>query len=162
MTKKQIRLFGKIVGHTILGRTSGYIFRVRRRRVRRTRRPATKSSRKNYLVRKETARTLVLERLEHFRKFYATNNTAHGYAFKVGRVSIRNQKTRWGSCSKTGNLNFNYRIVLLPPRLCNYIIVHELCHLGEFNHSSKFWSLVALACPDYAEIRAELKGRKLW
>ena len=156
--KKQIGMFGKMFGYTVVvGRW--------RRRARRVRKPS-KISRKNYLANKEAARVLVLERLEYFRKFYAdiniADNAEHGYDFKFGRVSIRNQKTRWGSCSKTGNLNFNYRIVLLPPRLCDYIIVHELCHLGEFNHSGKFWSLVALACPDYAEIRAELKGRKLW
>ena len=135
-----------------------FLYRVRiRKRIRRVRRTG-KLSRENYLAHKESARNLALGSIEYFKKIYA----AHGYNFKVGRVSIRNQRTRWGSCSKVGNLNFNYRIALLPPKLSDYIIVHELCHLGEFNHSRKFWDLVALACPDYVEIRAELKGRKLW
>ena len=139
--KKQIRLFG-------------YSFRLRRRRVRRA---ASKISQKNYLKHKELARVLVGERIEFFIAIYAT----HGYVFKVGRISIRNQKMRWGSCSRKGNLNFNYRIALLPPTLCDYVIVHELCHLGEFNHSRKFWDLVALALPNYCEIRMELKKKKL-
>lgn len=79
------------------------------------------------------------------------------YCFKFNKINIRNQKTRWGSCSKKGNLNFNYKIALLPPRLADYIIVHELCHLGEFNHSYKFWNLVAKTMPDYLERRGELR-----
>jgi predicted metal-dependent hydrolase len=82
-------------------------------------------------------------------------NTAYGFSYK--KVSIRSQKGRWGSCSARGNLSFNYKIALLPPRLADYIIVHELCHLGEFNHSRKFWALVARAIADYAEIKKELK-----
>ena len=82
-----------------------------------------------YLKHKEVARTLVRERLEYFNAFY-------GYEYK--RIAIKNHKSRWGSCSKKGNLNFNYRIALLPSELADYIVVHELCHLGEFNHSPKF------------------------
>lgn len=138
-------MFGKIFRYTI-----------RRRRVR-VRRVVSKSSRKNYLEHKEQARNLVTERLEHFKKIYV----ASSFVFKVGRVSIRNQKTRWGSCSKKGNLNFNYRIALLPEALADYIIVHELCHIGEFNHSRDFWNLVSVACPNYIEIRKELKQKRL-
>ena len=101
-----------------------------------------------YLKYKEFARRLVNERIEYFNSVYG---------FKVGRVAIRNQKTRWGSCSKRGNLNFNYKIVLLPSHLADYIIVHEICHLGEFNHSKRFWSLVAKTVPDYLKVRKELK-----
>ena len=81
------------------------------------------------------------------------------YKFKFNKVNIRNQKTRWGSCSAKGNINFNYKIALLPERLADYIIVHELCHLGEFNHSRKFWDLVVEAIPDHREIRSELKQK---
>ena len=88
-----------------------------------------------------------MERVDHF-------NTT--YKFKFNRINIKNQKTRWGSCSNKGNLNFNYKIVLLPERLADYIIVHELCHLKELNHSKKFWNLVAKAMPDYPQIRDEL------
>jgi predicted metal-dependent hydrolase len=79
------------------------------------------------------------------------------YGFTIGRITVRNQKTRWGSCSRKGNLNFNYKLLLIPERLADYVIVHEICHIGEFNHSRKFWDLVWQAIPDYAERRAELR-----
>jgi predicted metal-dependent hydrolase len=83
------------------------------------------------------------------------------YGFTHGRISIKNQKTRWGSCSKKGNLNFNYKIALLPERLADYIIVHELCHLGEFNHSQKFWKLVSEKFPNYLQLKKEIKREGL-
>ncbi len=75
------------------------------------------------------------------------------YNFEFNRISIRNQKTRWGSCSRKKNLNFNYRIMYLPEKVIDYIIIHELCHLKEFNHSKNFWNLVQVALPDYKEIK---------
>lgn len=80
------------------------------------------------------------------------------YGFSYTKVSVRNQKTRWGSCSKRGGLSFNYRIVFLPPHLVDYLIVHELCHLKEFNHSRRFWNLVAGVFPGYQKLRRELRG----
>jgi hypothetical protein len=106
--------------------------------------------RAEFLEYKEQARALVSERLAHFNR---------QYQFPIKRVSIRNQRSRWGSCSKKGNLNFNYRVVLLPLEVADYIVVHELCHLGEFNHSKKFWELVAKTIPDHKQIRKELRGR---
>jgi len=94
------------------------------------------------------ARILIEERLAYFQKFY-------GVSWK--RVSIRNQKTRWGSCARNGNLSFNYRLLLLPAHLCDYVIVHELCHLIEFNHSPKFWALINQVLPDSSSLRHELK-----
>lgn len=79
------------------------------------------------------------------------------YNFSVPRIMVKDQKTCWGSCSKKGNLNFNYRIALLPEHLVDYIIVHELCHRGELNHSAKFWILVARTIPDHQARRKELK-----
>ena len=79
------------------------------------------------------------------------------YGFSFNKIAIKNQKTRWGSCSKTGNLNFNYRLVYLPERLADYVIVHEICHLKEFNHSKRFWSLVSESQPNYLALRNELK-----
>ncbi len=83
------------------------------------------------------------------------------YHLPLGKISIRNQRTRWGSCSSRGNLNFNYRIIFLPEAMADYIIVHELCHLKEMNHSPKFWALVAREIPDYKKIRKDLQKRGL-
>ncbi len=106
-------------------------------------------SKTEYLKYKEQARTLVKERLEYYNKFYG---------FVYNKIAIRNQRSRWGSCSKKGNLNFNYKLALLPQKMSDYVIVHELCHLGEFNHSIKFWDLVRKTAPDYKKIRKEIKS----
>ena len=111
-----------------------------------------KISPKEYFEYRERARIFVHTRVEYFNQLYG---------HKIGGISIRNQKTRWGSCSRKGNLSFNYRIALLPPRLADYIIVHELCHLTEFNHSSKFWALVAKTFPEHKAQRKELRGYRL-
>jgi len=80
-----------------------------------------------------------------------------------GTISIRAQKTRWGSCSSKGNLNFNCLLVLLPENVQRYVAVHELCHRKEMNHSVKFWREVERYCPTYKEDRTELRhlGRGL-
>lgn len=115
--------------------------------------PAAQSpQRQDYARYKSIARLLAENRLQYF-------NAIYGLSY--GRISIRNQTTRWGSCSGNGNLNFNYRIALLPPQLCDYIIVHELCHTAELNHSQKFWHLVAHTIPHYAKLRKELRQHGL-
>ena len=82
---------------------------------------------------------------------------ADKYGFSINKVSIRNQKTRWGSCSARGNLSFNFNLVQYRKEIIDYVIVHELCHLKEMNHSKKFWALVEKICPDYKLLRRELK-----
>jgi len=126
----------------------------RRRTVRRVRlsRMSRTQSKKQYAELKDDALVLVTQRLMHF-------NTQYSFTYK--NVCIRNQVSRWGSCSSKGNLNFNYRIVLLPQKLSDYIIVHELCHLGQFNHSQKFWNLVGQTIPDYKEIKDELQKQSI-
>ncbi len=117
-------------------------WRVVRRRV------SLKGTKKDYKKYKGQALALAVNRILYFNKIYGV---------KVNKINIKNQKTRWGSCSKKGNLNFNYKIALISGRLADYIIAHELCHLKEFNHKQKFWNLVGQAVPDYLEMRKELK-----
>jgi predicted metal-dependent hydrolase len=111
-----------------------------------------KITKKEYTEHKEKAKVLVKEMLEKF------NNV---YNFNFGNVTIKNQKTLWGSCSRKGNLNFNYKIALIPERCAEYIIVHELCHLKEFNHSAQFWDLVAKTIPEYKQLRKQLRSTTL-
>ena len=117
-------------------------FQIKKRKIK------TKRINLNYLKYKNQATVLVKEKLEYFNQFYN---------YKYNRIVIRNQKTRWGSCSKRGNLNFNYKVALLSEKEVNYIVVHELCHLGEFNHSKKFWDLVEKTIPDYKDARNSLR-----
>ncbi|HSX39384.1 MAG TPA: M48 family metallopeptidase [Candidatus Saccharimonadales bacterium] len=106
-------------------------------------------SKDDYKASKHTAKEFVLERLATFNEFYN---------FKINKVTIKNVTSRWGSCSKAGNLNFNYQIIYLKPEQADYIIVHELCHLKELNHKQAFWELVAKTIPHYKELRKQLRN----
>ncbi len=111
----------------------------------------TKST-KHYLTYKEKARSLVMHKLMLYKNIYKDL----GHDLDYNKVAIRNQSTRWGSCSSRKNLNFNYKIIFLPEHLIEYIIAHELCHLLEMNHGSNFWKLVSLTIPDYYKYKKEL------
>lgn len=76
---------------------------------------------------------------------------------RVNRIHIKDQKTRWGSCSSKCNLNFNWRLVMAPPEVLDYVVVHELCHLTHMNHSRDFWGLVGQVMPEYKERRRWLR-----
>jgi len=77
--------------------------------------------------------------------------------YEVNRVVIKNQKTRWGSCSTNHNINLNLRLMMTPPDAIDYIIIHELCHLTHMNHSKAFWDLVGVYCPRYKHWREWFK-----
>lgn len=76
---------------------------------------------------------------------------------RVSRVSVRNQRWRWGSCSPNGHICLNWRLVTMPPWVRDYVLLHELMHLKRLDHSRAFWKLVAAACPSYREARAWLR-----
>lgn len=88
------------------------------------------------------------ERAEHWSR-------AMGLSFN--RIAIKDQRSLWGSCSAQGNLNFNWRVVMAPPEVLDYLVIHELAHLREMNHSRSFWREVASYCPDFRERRRWLK-----
>lgn len=95
------------------------------------------------------AGAVIAERLAHW-------NAHYGYTWT--RVAIKEQKTRWGSCSRRGALNFNWRLLLAPLAALDYVVVHELCHLAEPNHGPRFWALVEQTCPNHREWRAWLRA----
>ena len=96
----------------------------------------------------DKALTVIPERVRHFAPLVGVT---------YGRITIRNQHTRWGSCSGKGNLNFNCLLMLTPAHVIDYVVVHELCHRLEMNHSAKFWSQVERVLPDYRESLKWLK-----
>lgn len=110
---------------------------------------ARKKRATHFSAHQSLARTVIHERLAHFAPLCGVTYT---------RVAIRNQRRRWGSCSSLGNLNFNYRIIFLPAHLCDYVVVHELCHLKELNHGPRFWAAVAAVMPEYKAYETELRA----
>lgn len=106
-------------------------------------------TREEYLKYKEIARDIITKKVEFWNK---------QYGFEYNRIAIKNLKTQWGSCSSKGNLNFNYKLIFLNEEQSDYVVVHELCHLQEMNHSQAFWDLVAQAIPDYKRIVKDING----
>lgn len=110
--------------------------------------------RKEYLKYKQRAKKTIQDRVDHYNRLYKN-------IFSYNKISVRNTESRWGSCSSKKNLNFNYKIIFLPSKLRDYVIIHELCHLREFNHSRKFWKLVSEMIPDYKNCEKILKYKPL-
>lgn len=102
----------------------------------------------NFAAKQAEALQIILTILEQIAPLY-------GFTYKA--IRIKQQKTRWGSCSNQGNLNFNVQIIHLPSHLAEYLVIHEYCHLKELNHSTRFWALVRQACPTYVRARRELR-----
>lgn len=95
---------------------------------------------------KKNAKNIITMRVEQYSKVMGVT---------YGRITIRSQKSRWGSCSSIGNLNFNWHLVMMPSKILDYVVIHELAHRIEMNHSKQFWEIVSEFCPEY-------KLRKLW
>lgn len=105
-------------------------------------------TRRSYLRHKEEARRLVHALLLCH---------APRRGLRYGKVFVKDLRRNWGSCSERGNLNFNYKLALLPAPLAEYVVVHELCHLAHFDHSPRFWALVESLLPDHRERRKALQ-----
>lgn len=101
---------------------------------------------RRYLI--DRAMDRLSERVKHFGAIMGKS---------PGRITIRDQKTRWGSCSSLGNLNFNWKLIMAPPEALDYVVIHELCHMIEMNHSPAFWAQVEKRMPDYRTWRDYLK-----
>ncbi len=114
--------------------------------------PHIKTQKGDYRKYKEQARALVHDKIKKI-------NAHYNFIFKT--IAIRNQKTRWGSCSAKKTLSFNYKIALIPEHFVEYIVAHELCHLKEMNHGPRFWKLVAETIPEYQKVQLELKNLRI-
>lgn len=107
-----------------------------------------KLSREDISTLAEQAKLVIPQRVAYYAKAMDVD---------YGRITIRNQKTRWGSCSSKGNLNFNCLLMKMPTEVLDYVVVHELCHRKEMNHSERFWTEVEKVLPDYRSTRRWLK-----
>ena len=105
-------------------------------------------TKEDYEKHQELARQVLQRRAEYY---------ARQMQVSYGRVAVKDQKTRWGSCSAKGNLNFNWRLILAPGEVLDYVVVHELAHRREMNHSVRFWNLVESVLPDYQQRKRWLK-----
>lgn len=102
---------------------------------------------------KQAAQSVIPKRVAYF---------AERMRVTYGMVRIKDQKTRWGSCSAKGNLNFNWRLVMAPEAVLDYVVVHELCHRHCMDHSQRFWQYVEQVMPDYREARKWLKENGMY
>ena len=110
--------------------------------------PTEKLTREKVIALAEEALKVIPERVEYFAKVIGVT---------YGKITVRNQKTRWGSCSSKGNLNFGIADTNCDPEVLDYVVVHELCHRKQMNHSKAFWLEVEKVLPNYKEVRKWLK-----
>jgi predicted metal-dependent hydrolase len=103
------------------------------------------------------ARIELPARLLELARVHALVGSIDGSPLRVTRVTVRNQRTRWGSCGREGHICLNWRLVLMPDRVRDYVLVHELMHLRRLDHSRAFWKLVETACPEFREARQWLR-----
>lgn len=106
------------------------------------------SSMEHFEAHKDKALELVKKKVRKWNKLY-------NYSFED--IAVKPLKSRWGSCSRKHNLSFNYKVIFLPEQLQDYVVVHEICHLKEQNHSQKFWRLVGKALPEYQDLNKFIK-----
>ncbi len=111
--------------------------------------PIKNLSKNDFQKYKKEAEEKITERVEFFAK---------KYGFQYNQIKIKDNKTNWGSCSIKKNLNFNYRLIFLKEDEMDYVIIHELCHLIEMNHSKRFWSEVEKKIPNYKELKKNIKN----
>ena len=111
---------------------------------------AEKFSENDIKLFKEKAKAILPQKADFFARLM-------GVSF--GKITVRKQKTRWGSCSSKGNLNFNCMLMCLPEELIDYVVVHELAHLKQMNHSALFWAEVGAILPNYKSLRKALKEK---
>jgi predicted metal-dependent hydrolase len=118
----------------------------------------TERARANALVPPEIRKQLVARARRELPARLLELASEHGLT--VSRTSIRNQRWRWGSCSPSGHICLNWRLVTMPERVRDYVLIHELMHLRQPNHSARFWALVARACPDHEASRRWLRAHE--
>lgn len=127
---------------------SKHIEKIKKTKERLEAEPTEKLTREKVIALAEEALKVIPARVEYFARVIGVT---------YGKITIRNQKTRWGSCSSKGNLNFNCLLMLAPPEVLDYVVVHELCHRKQMNHSKAFWLEVEKVLPNYKEVRKWLK-----
>ena len=149
VVRSPVRMTDRAIAEFVASKQDWIVKHMEKMRQRAAKRAAAHSfseEERKELIRK--ALKIIPDRVAHFAPIVGVT---------YGKITVRDQKTIWGSCSTKGNLNFNYMLAALPDEAVDYIVVHELCHRKEMNHSPKFWAEVEKVIPDYKRIRKWLK-----
>jgi len=142
----------RVVGETLVRKQSGWVLgKLARLEAKQACLPSDLRdySPKHYLEHRGRAKRIIKKRVREL---------AEEHGFNLNKITIRNQKTKWGSCSQKGNLNFHYKLIFLDSEVRDYVIIHELCHLRVMNHSSHFWREVENILPNYKEQKRALQA----